>query len=202
MTTLDDLIRRRFSLRDYAPRPVGHADLVQLCDAARHAPSACNSQTWRFVVVTNPGTITRICDEAMLPVIRNDWLRRAPALIVGCSQLDIVANRIGRAVTGIEYHKIDLGIAMEHMALKAVELGLGTCWIGWFHERKLRHLLGIPRSVRVSALLSVGYPASDDASRRTTRRPLDQIAFAEQWGVPLQPNAPIGRSAPPGTSLS
>jgi len=55
-------------------------------------------------------------------------------------------HRIGSAVTGIEYYQIDLGIAMEHMVLKATELGLGTCWIGWFREEKIKEILGIPGS--------------------------------------------------------
>lgn len=184
LMSLDQIIETRRSVRSYTPQPVDPADLRSLCEAARLAPSACNSQTWRFVVVTRRETIERICREAMRPVIPNRWLAEAPAVIVGASRLDLVANRIGRAVTGIEYYQIDLGIAMEHAVLKATELGLGTCWIGWFDEDRVRRILEIPSGVRVSALLAVGYPA-DSAPARRSRKPLEKIAFSETWGRPL-----------------
>ncbi len=178
--TFDEILKNRRSVREYDSRPVAREDILAMCEAARVAPSACNSQTWRFVAVTDRQLIERICDEAMRPVIRNRWLRDAPLIIVGCSQLDIVANRIGRAVTGIEYYQIDLGIAMEHMVLKATGLGLGTCWIGWFKEDKVKEILNIPKSVRVSALLAVGYP-KDTPPQQRARKPLDKILFWDRW---------------------
>jgi nitroreductase len=103
---------------------------------------------------------------------------------VGCSQLDVIANRIGGRITGIEYYQIDLGIAMEHMVLKATELGLGTCWIGWFDENGLKQILGIPKRIKVSALLAVGYP-KDDSSGKRKRKPIEKIVFSEKWGQPF-----------------
>ena len=178
--TLDEIIQARRSVRAYSARPVRREDILAICEAARLAPSACNSQTWRFVAVTDPSRIQRLCDEGMRPVVRNKWLRTAPVIIAGCSQLDIVANRIGTGVTGIEYYQMDLGIAMEHMVLKATELGLGTCWIGWFNENKVKEVLQIPRRVRVTALLSVGHPEEPLPEARS-RKPLDKILFFEQW---------------------
>lgn len=180
--TLDEIIQRRYSVRAYDGRPVAAGDLRAICEAARLAPSACNSQTWRFVVVQDRATLDRLCDEGMMPVVRNAFLRQAPVIIAGCSQLDIVANRIGSGVTGIEYYQIDMGIAMEHMVLKATELGLGTCWIGWFREKKVKEILGIPRSVRVTALLSVGYARDPGEGSKRSRKALGEIVFGDQWG--------------------
>jgi nitroreductase len=188
--TFDEILKNRRSVRAYDSRPVTDEDIVAICEAARLAPSACNSQTWRFVAVTDRDTIDRLCSEALRRVIRNKWLREAPLIIVGCSQLDIVANKIGSAVTGIEYYRIDLGIAMEHMVLKATELGLGTCWIGWFKEDKVKEILGIPERVRVSALLAVGYP-KEEPPRKRSRKPLHKILFSERWSNPF---ASRGRS--------
>ncbi|CAB5086660.1 hypothetical protein D3OALGA1CA_615 [Olavius algarvensis associated proteobacterium Delta 3] len=180
-TGLDALIHHRRSVRAFSSRPVSRDTILSLCEAARWAPSACNSQTWRFIAVTEKETIQRICREAMRPVIPNKWLVQAPLLMVGCSQLDIIANRIGGRITGIEYYRIDLGIAMEHMVLKAVELGLGTCWIGWFREDRIREILDIPERVWVSALLAIGYP-KDAPPRKRGRKPLDAILHSERWG--------------------
>ena len=155
---------------------------MAICEAARIAPSACNSQTWRFIAVTDRERIQRICKEAMRPVIPNRWLDQAPLLIVGCSQLDIVANRIGTRISGIEYYRIDLGIAMEHMVLKATELGLGSCWIGWFSEEKAKKILNIPKKIKVSAMLAIGYPQEAPKKSRS-RKKMDEILFSEKWGV-------------------
>ncbi|HSQ84075.1 MAG TPA: nitroreductase family protein, partial [Desulfobacterales bacterium] len=92
--------------------------------------------------------------------------------------------RVGARVTGIEYYQIDLGIAMEHMVLKATELGIGTCWIGWFDENKLKEILNIPKKIKVSALLAVGYPKGE-STRKIKRKPVEKIAFSEKWGQPF-----------------
>jgi nitroreductase len=179
--TFDQILENRRSTRSFDSRPVKPEQLIAICEAARLAPSACNSQTWRFVAVTDKRLIQKICDTAMRPVIPNRWVREAPLVIVGCSQLDLIANRIGARVTGIEYYQIDLGIAMEHMVLKATDLGLGTCWIGWFKANKLKKILDIPEKVRVSAILAVGYP-KDPPARKRIRKPMGKILFADKWG--------------------
>ncbi|MFC1516138.1 nitroreductase family protein [Thermodesulfobacteriota bacterium] len=177
----DQIIENRKSTRSFDSRPVKAKDLISIVQAARLAPSACNSQTWRFIAVTNRETITKICNEAMRPVIPNKWLEQAPLIIVGCSQLDIIANRIGSRITGIEYYQIDLGIAMEHMVLKATELGLGSCWIGWFKEDKIKEILRIPKRIKVSVMLAIGFP-KDEKTKKRARKPMDKILFSEKWG--------------------
>lgn len=184
MLTFDEILKKRRSVRSFDSRPVNRDDVIAICEAARSAPSACNSQTWRFVAITDKETIQRICKEAMRPVIPNKWLGQAPLIIVGCSKLDIISNRIGTKVTGIEYYQIDLGIAMEHMVLKATDLGLGTCWIGWFNENRIKEVLNIPKEIKVSAMLAVGYPA-DEPPKKRSRKALGKILFGDKWGNPF-----------------
>jgi nitroreductase len=88
----------------------------------------------------------------------------------------MLTHRIGESVKGIQYHQIDLGISMEHMVLKATEMGLGTCWIGWFKERKIKKILNIPKGWRVIALLTLGYP-QDESTVQTSRLGLEEILF-------------------------
>ncbi|UCD31197.1 MAG: nitroreductase family protein [Desulfobacterales bacterium] len=181
----DEILERRRSIRSFDSKPIKTKDLLAIIEAARLAPSACNSQTWRFIAVTSRKHIQQICDQAMRPVIPNRWIAQAPLVIIGCSQLDVIANRIGSGVTGIEYYQIDLGIAMEHMVLKATELGLGTCWIGWFKENKLKEILEIPKKIKVSAMLAVGHPKSEITKKRK-RKPMEKILFYEKWGQSLK----------------
>ena len=181
MMTFDEILETRYSVRSYDTRPVPHDALVAICEAARAAPSASNSQTWRFIVVTDRELIRQLCKQGMGPVVKNRWMRDAPVVIVGCSKLDVITNRLGTGVTGIEYYRIDMGIAMEHMVLKATELGLGTCWVGWIHEGNIRRILGIPEKVRVLAMLPIGY-AKDAKRPARKRKPLDQVVFSNTWG--------------------
>ena len=181
---LDQILNARRSVRSFDPSPVNEKDIISVIEAARLSPSACNSQTWRFIFVTRREIIRKICHEAMRHVIPNKWLEQVPLVIVGCSQLDVIANRVGTRVTGIEYYQIDLGIAMEHMVLKATELGLGTCWIGWFDETRVKGILGIPKKIKVSALLAMGYPKKASGKKRK-RKPAEKIAFSEKWGQPF-----------------
>lgn len=182
---LDEIFESRRSIRSFSRKPIARQDVFSLIHAARIAPSACNSQTWRFVVVSRLETIRHIAQTAMRPIIPNRWLADVPLLIVGCSQLDIIANRVGRKFTGTDYYQIDLGIAMEHMVLKATELGLGTCWIGWFREDRIKQILDIPSRIKVSAMLAVGYPKAP-LSKARGRKSIQEIAFSERWNQPIE----------------
>jgi nitroreductase len=90
----DQIVENRRSTRSFESRPIENKDLIAIVEAARLAPSACNSQTWRFIAVTNRDTIQRICREAMRPVIPNRWLEQAPLIVVGCSELGIGTCRV------------------------------------------------------------------------------------------------------------
>jgi nitroreductase len=179
--TLDEAIKARYSVREFQDRPVPREHILAMTEAARWAPSACNSQTCRFIAVSDPAKIERICKEGMGPVLTNKWMRQAPLLMVGCSKLDIIANRIGTGLTGIEYYQIDFGIAMEHMALKAVDLGLGACWVGWIREEKIKEILNVPKNTRAMAILAVGYPKGEEPKRK--RKTIESILFEDTWGA-------------------
>ena len=97
------------------------------------------------------------------------------------AKLDVVANRIGKQIQGIHYYFIDMGIAGEHIVLQAEELGLGTCWIGWFSTRKTRKLLNIPRKYKIVSLLSIGYKESRPTKEKQ-RKTLSEIAWFNKIG--------------------
>ncbi len=179
---LAEIILARRSVRRFAARPVEREVLQRCVEAARLAPSAENVQPWRFLIVDDPALKARLAGGAFSGIYRvTRWAEQAPVLVVLFAELDIVANQLGRRVTGIDYYLLDLGIAGEHFCLQAAELGLGTCWIGWFSPRGVRKALGIPRRLRPVALFAVGYSAHRRMPEKK-RRALKEICWFNEIG--------------------
>lgn len=184
MKTLDQIIDDRRSIRAYLPRPVEEEKIRALLEAARKAPSACNAQPWRYVVVSDPSLKERLLAEGLGGVVvPNTWAKSAPVVIVACSDLKLFTHTLAEQVQGVHYHLIDMGISLEHIALKAAELDLGTCYIGWFKGKAIHRLLRLPASWKVECLLTLGYPEkTPDPAPRKTR---EEIAFKNTPQTPL-----------------
>ncbi len=178
-----DIIRKRRSVRAYLDRPVEDEKIVQIVEAARLAPSTCNQQCWRFVVVKDRETREKLIAKAFGGfVIPNAWIKTAPVIIAVCAEPSLFIHRLGGRIKDISYHLLDVGIATEHLVLRATELGLGTCWIGWFNEGWVKRILGIPKKIKVVALLSLGYPGEEPQQPRE-RLPLKDILFYDKYGI-------------------
>ena len=125
----------------------------------------------------------------------NRWALTAPVMVVVCAAKKAFTHGLGTRVQQIDYDQVDIGIATEHFVLQATELGLGTCWIGWFNEKKVKEILEVPRRIRVYAMLTVGYrdptvPIRGEGKSLedepvTNRKPREKIAFAESYGTPF-----------------
>jgi len=163
-------IQQRYSVRAYQKRPVEKEKLETILQAARLAPSAKNRQEWRFIVVQDEDTRKKLCETATIQA----FIGEAPVIIACCSAISDYVMRCGQLA-----YPIDVAIAMEHIALQAVEEGLGACWVGSFYEDKVKAILGIPAPVRVVQLLTLGYAA--DTLRAKSRLPLEQIVCHERW---------------------
>lgn len=154
-----DLVKKRRSCRQYDPRPVLPESVQRCLEAARLAPSACNSQPWHFIVISEPELQRQAVAAAFSGVYAmNAFAKTAPVLVVVVREKAKYAARLGALVRGVQYSLIDLGIACDHFTLQAAEEGLGTCWLGWFNETALKKVLGLPRQTKVDILLSLGYP--------------------------------------------
>ncbi len=175
------LLRSRRSCRHYRVDLPIEDDKIKFClEAARSAPSACNSQPWRFVIVREEFTRREICAKGFLPGISMPWAVDAPVVVALCADLSLITHKIAPVISNIPYYMIDIGIAGEHFVLAAESLGLGTCWIGWINEKTIRKILSIPSRVRVLSIITLGYPAKtkDQASERL---PAEKISFNEKW---------------------
>lgn len=163
---LIQLISSRRSCRNYFEQDVPD-ELIEKClEAARLAPSACNKQPWRFVVVKDAQLRGSICREGILPGLPMPWLNEVPVIIAICAKMEIITHKLAKFISKVDYSPIDIGIAGEHFVLAAESLGLGSCWIGWFKEKAIKRILNIPRNIKVVSLLSLGYPADVTAAKK------------------------------------
>lgn len=188
---VSEAIRTRRSIRVYEDKPVEEEKLRKVLEAARLAPSAGNRQPWRFIVVTDPKVKEelRLTKEKLRPPPKEpppmpsrgpprgpprDPIRSAPVIIVGCA----LPNE---SFPGTNFWKIDVAIALQNLVLAAWEQGLGTCWIGVFHEEEeVKKVLGLPKEARVVAMIALGYPA-EKKEPVTDRKPLNDIVRYNHW---------------------
>ena len=162
-------ISTRRSVRAYKTQDIDEEKLNKILEAGRLAPSASNAQQWKFIVVKDPETRIRLAQAAS----QQAFVGEAPVIIVAC------ATRQSMMSCGQPRHTVDLSIAMSFMILEATELGLGTCWIGAFHESEVKSILGIPESVRVVAITPLGYPAMTTCP--TSRKNLGDIVCYDRY---------------------
>ncbi|MDD5482620.1 MAG: nitroreductase family protein [Kiritimatiellae bacterium] len=163
-------IQNRYSVRSYQQKKVEKEKLRTVLEAARLAPSAKNFQEWRFVVAQDVAVRRRL----MVAANNQAFVGEAPVVIACCATNVEYKMRCGQLC-----YPIDLAIAIDHMTLQAVEEGLGTCWVGSFHEDQVKAVLDIPGAIRVVELLTLGYPA--DSSHPKNRLPLGKIACFDKW---------------------
>jgi len=170
-----DLVKTRQSDRAYdTSKPVEQEKLDYIFETVRLAPSACNAQPWKFVVVTDPElkkqTASAIADKTLG---MNHFTFQAPVIIIVIEESANFTSRAGSFVKQKHFPDIDLGIAAAHITLAAAEQGLGSCIIGWFDEKKMRDVLGIPSSKRPILAITLGY--STQANREKSRKDLKEV---------------------------
>jgi nitroreductase len=157
-------IKSRYSVRSYLNKPVEQGKLDRILEAARLAPSGSNRQPWKFVVVREAEA-----RKKLVPVCSDqEFVGQAPVVIAG---VGLMPDRVMSC--GVPGDPVDVAIALEHVALAATAEGLGTCWIGSFHQDQIRTLLGIPANAKVIEVMTLGYPA--DHPRPKTRKPMKEL---------------------------
>lgn len=199
MLTTKEAIEQRRSIRKFKPAPVPDELLAELLDAARLAPSGCNAQPWRFKIVTDSDTKGKLAAAAF----DQPFIAAAPVVLVCCADIrsyleGMVSStedlgRIGavedRVVKIIQQASdrmsempleqvgpriaLNVAIAVEHIALRALDFGLGSCWVRLIDEPAIRRIFGWDDNLHVVALLPLGYPAEAPVPRK--RRAVEDI---------------------------
>ena len=189
-----ELLENRTSVRRFQERPIPQAVLEEILRAGQLSPSGGNEQPWAFGVITEPERIAQIAQIAH----QQRWISQAPLLIVLCTLpvddarggRDIQIRRYPQYAQSIAAMDQDLywalnqeehqtKIAGTHMALAALEHGVGSCWVSLFEVKPLAELLNLPPSHIPAEILAFGYPAG--RQKPIVKKSLDELVFYNSY---------------------
>lgn len=175
-------IEMRISIRNYIDKPVEDEKIIKLLESARLAPSGSNTQPWHFIIVKSESMkekLVEVCHD-------QKWMLSAQAFIVcvadiRCRIKEHMDIFLKEDSPQQELKQIirDTSIAIEHIVLEATNLGLGTCWVGWFDQEKIRPVLNIPSDKYVVSILTLGY--TNEVPKAKPRKNLEETVHYENW---------------------
>lgn len=189
-----ELLQSRSSVRKFQDKPIPKAVLQDILEAGRLSPSGGNEQSWTFGVITDPNLIEQIAEIAY----RQTWIGGAPLLIVLCT-IGVGDSRGGRDIQkarfpeyaeaigqmdqafywALNQEEHQTKIAGTHMALAALEHGIGSCWVSKFEVSRLQELLHLPPGCLPSEILVFGYP--DQVRQHRPKKILDELVFYDTF---------------------
>ena len=159
-----ELVKRRYSCRNYQSKPVEQGKLDYIMECVRLAPSAVNRQPWRFRIVSSEEGRKKLCK-----CYSREWFTTAPVIIIA----SILHDEEWVRSDGKHHGDIDIAIAVEHLCLAAAEQGVGTCWVCNFDAKLCKSLFALSDNEEAAVLIPLGYPA--DELREKNRKPISEI---------------------------
>ena len=174
-----ELVKARQSDRAYDKnRPVEPEKLERILEAARLAPSACNAQPWKFVVVTDPELTIKV-GKASAGLGMNKFAKDAPVHILIVEESMNITSLLGSKIKDKYFPLVDIGIAASHICLAAESEGLGSCILGWFDEKGIKELVGIPQKKRLLLDITIGY--SLKPKKQKVRKPKEKVVAYNKY---------------------
>ncbi len=165
-----DLAHARYSVRKFKDKPIEREKLERILTAGQAAPTACNNQPQRILVVENAEAHEKI--KKCTP-----FHFGAPIVLVICYDKSESWKRL--KFDGKEFGEQDASIVASHLMLEAADLGMGTTWVGYFDPDAVRKEFALPENIVPAVLLPLGYPADDAVpnERHAQRKPLAETVF-------------------------
>lgn len=165
-----ELIEKRYSVRNYQDKAVEEDKLQKVLEAARLAPTAANKQPFKLIVVKTQGK-----KKDLRRIYHAEWFSEAPLVICACA----IPSKGWTRRDGRCYVEVDVAIAMDHLILAAADSGLGTCWIAAFDSQAAKEVLKLPEGVEPLLFTPLGYPA--DSPQPKSRKGLKELVCYEHW---------------------
>jgi nitroreductase len=156
------LAEKRRSVHDFKKKQVPENDLYYVLESARWAPSAGNSQPWRFIVVRDEA----IKKKLAYPCYNQKWMADAPVLIVVCSNKESERQFPNNGKLLADH---SIGAAIQNMLLAAESKGLSTCWVAVSSEARIKNIFEIQDDIEIQAVVALGY------ARRKTYAPAPRL---------------------------
>jgi nitroreductase len=183
---LQEAIKKRRSIRKYTDYYVTDAEIKEVLEAARQAPSWANTQVWEFVVVRDQDMIESVAGTYSEKNPATKGSLTASALIVACAKKGISGCYSGKNATKFnEWFMFDLGLAVQNLCLRAYELGLGTVVVGLMDHNACKKLIGLPDEYEVVASIPIGHPQTPDREGPARKELKDFVhldKFGEKYG--------------------
>ncbi len=172
---INKCIKNRCSIRKYKDKKVDESKIIEIIDSGTYAPNSGNLQNWRFVVVNEEDKKEKISKACSNQV----WMNQAPAFIVICSDESEVKRHFGKNAT--KFSEQNCAAATQNMLLKAHDLGLSSCWIGGFDEKKIKEILNIPDkdNLKVETIITIGY--ANEKKAESERYALKELIYFNDW---------------------
>ena len=172
-------IESRRSIRSYKDEPVSREQLMTFLEAIRLAPSWKDMQCWQVIVLSEREQIMALGELLHHNPRQEGVFDKAPYFIAVAADPAQSGDEEGKP-----NYMTDIGICLENACLAATEMGLGTCWIGWFDEQPIKDFLRIPANMRLVALTPLGVPAQEPKPR--PRKAMADFVHDGVWGAPLK----------------
>ena len=166
MKDMLSLSRERFSARKFTAAAVSEEDLAYVMECVRLAPSACNKQPWRWLIVRSEESKRKLWE-----CYDREWFKTAPMYIIGMKNKE--ENWV-RKYDDKPHGDIDVAIATEHLCLAAADRGLGTCWVCAYDPYKLQELFSY-EGYEAVVIVPLGHIAADCPRSEKKRKDMDDI---------------------------
>lgn len=182
-----ELVKKRRSIHFFTKEEVTNEDLTYILEAARWAPSAGNSQPWRFIIVRELENIHKIWEtttgiEVTLSATRThsitpqNFIKKAPVVIVVCTDITTYKGKQSSRFSDL-YSIQDSANATMNLLLAVADRGLGACWVGLFKQEQLQQVLHLPETIRPMAIIPIGHTKSNEKKR--PRKSLEELLYYE-----------------------
>ncbi len=179
MNSFLELAQARQSDRSFEPgRTIEREVLERIMEAGRIAPSACNGQPWHFTVITDKELLPQV-GKATASLEMNKFVKDASALVLITHESTNLTSRLGCGIKDKDFPMMDLGIASAYITLAAEDEGVGSCILGWFDEKKIKQLAGIPEKKRLMLIIALGYAAKP--KRKKVRKEWEKVVSFEKY---------------------
>jgi len=163
---LEDLLKERKSIRKFKETSIEKDKIIKILECGLLSPSACNVQPYRFIVLLGQKK-NEFSKEVFDGIFSfSSFVSKAPVLIVIVRIKPNFKMKIGNFVCDTDFSLIDMGIAGEHMVLKATELRLGSLWVGWFDRKKAQKFLKLSKNESAEIIIAIGEKDENPPFRR------------------------------------